>query len=380
MFDLTLIGKRYVHTACYFKLKYFTTQKASVFSERFVNEMRKGIEKYRIVDGKPNRDHVYVDNDGSRFSPIADPHESERRGSNSSAENEGYLTDDHIAAASSSSDSESSTQSDGDSSDVDVLVVDDDSTTQDEKLLVPTDLNELANHNESSQASPSSSRSPERTAAQRQSIVITNSDLVDLGTKLLVIEKEQASAQFIVDRITTSIRAAEDGHSSLDGSELLNDYTRCRQNQEQLQEQMVLLHGLANQRHALEQEIVRYLRWTQKTVSQDSQDLVFCHELEQKLKAYRKVHVAIKGAHDELVHDEEQAAMAQIEQERIRQEQEEAERMEQERIRREQEEAEETERFRQEALRRETEARPGMVWNPTTGEYQAWDTTETWRD
>jgi hypothetical protein len=81
-----------------------------------------------------------------------------------------------------------------------------------------------------------------------------------------------------------------------------------------------------------------------------------------RLLGYRKIRPAIKDAHDKLVHEEQQVAMAQIEQERIRQEQEEAE------------------QFRQEALKRETEAREGMVWNPTTGEYQTLDTTEAWRD
>jgi hypothetical protein len=341
--------------------------------------MLDGIEKYRTAGAppaQPNRHQVHVDNDGSQFSPIADPHENERRGSNSGARNEAVidLDDDHSAAAGSSSGS--SAQSGGDNSDVDVFAIDDDSddalnTTQDEKLLVPTDHNhhhdnkkrKSLTNNDSSKASANSSRSLERTATRRRSAVITNSDLVDLWTKLSVIDKEQTSAQFVVDRIIKSVQTeTEDSYSSLVGSELLNAYTRCRQNQERLQEQMVLLHGLANQRHTLEQEIVRYLRWTQKTVSQDSQDLVFCNELEQKLKAYRKVHVAIKAAHDELVHEEEQAAMAQRERERIQQEKDEAE------------------KFKQEALKKETEAREGMVWNPTTREYQALDTTEAWRD
>jgi hypothetical protein len=292
VFHLALIGKRNVRIAYNFKMKYFTTQKASVFSVRFVNEMRKGIEKYRSAGAKPHRDQVYVDNDGSRFSPIADPNECQGRDSNSSAQNEPVidLTDDHVAR--SSSDSESSTQSEGANSDVDVLVVDDDSndaltTTQDEKLLIPTDINEhhgskqrklLANQNESSKAS-ASSRSSERTATQRQSAVITNSDLVDLFTKLSVIEKEEASVQFIIDRISRSIQAeTKDSYCSLVRSELLNAYSRCRQSQERLQEQMVILHRLAKQRHALEQEIVPYLRWARKPVSQDSEDLECCDE------------------------------------------------------------------------------------------------------
>jgi hypothetical protein len=61
------------------------------------------------------------------------------------------------------------------------------------------------------------------------------------------------------------------------------------------------------------------------------------------------------------------------EEQRIRAEEE----AEKERKRRE---SEENERFRRAALAMETEAKPGMVWNPTTREYQALNTDESWRD
>ena len=43
-------------------------------------------------------------------------------------------------------------------------------------------------------------------------------------------------------------------------------------------------------------------------------------------------------------------------------------------------EEEENEKFRKAALAKQTEARPGMVWNPSTREYQALNTDESWRD
>ena len=53
---------------------------------------------------------------------------------------------------------------------------------------------------------------------------------------------------------------------------------------------------------------------------------------------------------------------------------------EQEEKERKRKEEEESKKFRESALSKETEAKPGMVWNKVTQEYQYLNTDESWRD
>ena len=87
-----------------------------------------------------------------------------------------------------------------------------------------------------------------------------------------------------------------------------------------------------------------------------------CDQLELKLQSFASVHQACRNAR------QQQAAQ---ELQRIQRE---------ELAARKQREQEEERRFREASLAKETEAKPGMQWNPVTREYQAMNTNEDWRD
>ena len=70
--------------------------------------------------------------------------------------------------------------------------------------------------------------------------------------------------------------------------------------------------------------------------------------------------------------------LSKLRQERILlQRQQEAQERERERL---QQEQRELKAFARVALSKEKEAKPGMVWNPSTREYQVLNTDESWRD
>jgi len=100
----------------------------------------------------------------------------------------------------------------------------------------------------------------------------------------------------------------------------------------------------------------------ERALEHDAQDLAFLQELQIKIGQFQPVHAELVQARHLL--RQEQAARQQRQAEAERQ------RLEQE----------ENERFRRAALAKETEAKPGMVWNPTTREYQSLNTDESWRD
>ena len=92
----------------------------------------------------------------------------------------------------------------------------------------------------------------------------------------------------------------------------------------------------------------------------------FCARTSKKAQPeaeqYKKVHSKAKEARDKRLQEEA----------RLQKEQEEADRKKQE--------EEERKKFMESAMFKETEAKPGMVWNKATGEYQYLHTDESWRD
>jgi hypothetical protein len=146
------------------------------------------------------------------------------------------------------------------------------------------------------------------------------------------------------------------------GDELQFNYSQIGAFQSQITSQQRSLHSIAQQRKTFEQDATAYIPWLEKSLEQDKEDINFCVELEAKLASFAKVRQHIRDARD-----------GRITEERRKQEAE-------ERARQLQKEKDEQEKFRQAALAKETESKPGMVWNPVAREYQNINTDETWRD
>jgi hypothetical protein len=122
------------------------------------------------------------------------------------------------------------------------------------------------------------------------------------------------------------------------------------------------LFQLANVRHVMEQQAVRYYHWLAQTIASDSGDLDLADNVEAQLQMWAPVVEQLRTARSVRIQQERELQLA-VELQRQRQ----------------REEAEAA-AFRAAALAKETEAKPGMVWNPTTREYQALNTDESWRD
>jgi hypothetical protein len=187
--------------------------------------------------------------------------------------------------------------------------------------------------------------------------------MVDLWNQLDDLQSKFTMAQQTLGTMDKALaEQPAEALQDLVGDELQQAKRRHDLWQSDMRRQREVLHGIAVQRHALEQEAVPYLQYMEKTLQQDQEDIEFCNQLEQKIRQFQRVHPALVKARDERVAAEMKRKVEEEERERKRRE----------------EEAEE--KFRQAALAKETEAKPGMVWNPTTREYQALNTDEAWRD
>jgi CID domain len=128
-------------------------------------------------------------------------------------------------------------------------------------------------------------------------------------------------------------------------------------------EQRVILYQTAIEQHVIEETIIQqYIPWFEIALQQDDTDILFCQTLLKTIQQFQPIHSQILLAYQHRMKE-------QHDQQRLAYE-----------IQRKKQEQEENERFRRAALAKETEAKPGMVWNPTTREYQSLNTDESWRD
>jgi len=202
-------------------------------------------------------------------------------------------------------------------------------------------------------------------AQSSSSRVLSASNLLDVWNQLQEHQQKYELAQQAVARIQDSLKHKQppsDDLANLVGDELQQAVQQNRLDRRNLQQQRRILHRLANERRALSLEAARYLPWLEQALAHDAQDLAFCDTLEAKLIQFQPVHAQLQRTRDVLRREDQVRLAQQAEAERQRRE------------------AEENERFRRAALAKETEAKPGMVWNPTTREYQALNTDESWRD
>mmetsp|Transcript_11894 Transcript_11894/g.32980 ORF Transcript_11894/g.32980 Transcript_11894/m.32980 type:complete len:482 (+) Transcript_11894:562-2007(+) len=194
-------------------------------------------------------------------------------------------------------------------------------------------------------------------------VTLSANSLLELSNRVANSQDEMEDSQRALQRIDKALtKTSTDDLEQMVGDELQMEYRQILRFQKQIQTERRRLHGIAQDRRGWEQQAVVYLPWLEKALQQDQDDLEFCKNLEQQLEAFRPIHQELVKARD-LRREEEQERLEK--------------KAEQERLRREKEEAE---RFRQESLRRQTDQDTGMVWNPTTREYQTLNTEESWRD
>jgi hypothetical protein len=339
-----------------------------VFSARFVQEVLSGLEAYRDGGGagsaqnlptKPRR-RDSEDSDSARFSPPAVP---PKKPDKKMEKANGDDSEDDIMQIL-EQDEDAVHEDDDDDDDI--------FASGDKKLEFDIDLDKVgtqpatprksvAKRRRSSMESTGSASSVNKRRRRRpvQSIV----NLVDTLTHLSTLQQNSEYSQLALQKIDTVIqKQTPEELEQLVGDELQLSFRQVQDFLKQIQDQRKELYGNAQERHTIEQEAIGYVPWLEKALQHDDDDIQFCDKLEQEILSFSPVHVEIRKARD-LRRAQEQ-----------RRQEEEAER---ERNRKEQEEAE---RFRRAALQRQTEGGVGLVWNPSTREYQEVNTEESWRD
>jgi len=235
-----------------------------------------------------------------------------------------------------------------------------------EKLSIDIDMDNVdmkdVKMNPRSKRQRGSLNSTEQPRARRK-VQLSNGNLLETLQQAESISSKYQHALISLDKIDKAIeKTTVDDLENLVGDELLSAYKQTATFQDQIVIQRRTLHEVAEQRHETEKVLLRYLPWLERGLEQDNDDAAFCDILEQKILSFQKIQKQVRDARD-----------TRLIVERRKQEQAEAE------ARRKKEE-EEAIKFREEALRKETEAKPGMVWNPVAREYQMLDTNESWRD
>lgn len=259
----------------------------------------------------------------------------------------------------------------GDEDDDGMMFADD---SERQKLEIEVDVDAVtANHQNAATTTPvarsplkrrrSSTSNGASSLHGKRSKVLSITNMLELWNQLSENQQKFELAQLSLKRIQDNITAVpNDALANLVGDALQH---AVKQNDADLRSMAVqkrILHALANERRALGLEAMRYLPWLEAALQHDEEDLAFCAVLEEKIGQFQPIHAELKKMR--AIIREEEARKAELEAERERK----------------RKEAEENERFRRAALAMETEAKPGMVWNPTTREYQALNTDESWRD
>lgn len=197
------------------------------------------------------------------------------------------------------------------------------------------------------------------TKRSRRKSVLSTTSLVELWKQVSALEQAFDHSNSMVKDIR--LPTTHD-LESLVGDELLDHHKTIMKYEERVAKERRNLHRIATERKSLEQEAMRFLPWLEAALKQDQDDIDFCKNLEANLIKIKLVHPAIKEARDKRVAEDLRFQREQEEKERKRKEE------------------EESKKFRESALSKETEQKPGMVWNKVTQEYCYANTDESWRD
>jgi len=194
---------------------------------------------------------------------------------------------------------------------------------------------------------------------KRRKTILSTTSLMDLWNQVSSLQDGLDSSESLLKEITAPpVTPVE----HLVGDELLTEYKKVVKSLSLVNQQKQTLHKIAKDRKVLEQEAVKYIPWLQSSLKNDDDDVEFCRQLEQKILLAKHVHGQAKQARD--VKREEEALRRRLEEEE----------------RRKKSEEEERKKFMESAMKKESEAKPGMVWSRDRQEYIYLNTEESWRD
>jgi CID domain len=252
-----------------------------VFSIRFVNDLLGGLEPYRPGNDQPAEVNTLVDSDGEGavFSPpTAAPASSDATSQSNDVVDGSATSHDDIMDILEAHDAGGDDNYDDDDDDMFA----DESERQ--KLEIEVDVDAMT-----ANASPIRTQKRRRSSAshgthgKRQKILsITN--FLDIWNQLVENEQKFEIAQHVLKRIEDNIAATpDDDLTNLVGDALQQAVKQNDADQRSMATQKRLLHALANERHALELEVVRYLPWLEASLQHDDEDLILCKTLEEKI-------------------------------------------------------------------------------------------------
>lgn len=374
-----------------------------VFSVRFVNELIKGLDTYRGGETKqppqqtvrrpatmassrqqqqrsnlPSSTPIFQDDsDGAEFSPQLADAESHNNAAESTVTpdaNERQQDEEKGKDDDSIMDILERHENDDDDDDDE-----EDIFASDTKLNVDIDLEHVnasgdgTNNSATKEGSNKKRRSStgdsstgkrrRRASATSKVVTLSANTLLELSNRVTNSQNDFEDSQRALQRIDNALtKKSTEELEQLVGDDLQAEYRQMMSFQKQIIKERRRLHGIAQERKGLEQEAMAYLPWLEKALQQDQDDIDFCHRLQKELEAFLPIHGELQKARDLRRSEERQRLEKEAERERLRREKEEAE------------------RFRQESLKRQTAQEEGMVWNPSTREYQSLDTNESWRD
>jgi CID domain len=354
-----------------------------VFSVRYVNELVKGLEMYRN-GGRNNSKSSASSSRGAaaKSSPSMSPADA----SNSTVP-AGHGTGKNVGGGNSSSDSSDNDvemsptgsdnmfgDDDGDDDDGDDLF----GNATSKLLKIDVDLDQAASaaKNDSGAGDKKRRRSSFGSTGsgggkspgqptKRKSVLSTNS-LMELWSSVSALQ----NTYDIIESSTKEIEGLDDTAPTSDGTpvdelvgdELLMEYKKVLKFEQRLTSNQREMHQIANARHVLEKEAVRYLPWLERALKQDKEDAAFCETYRRQLLTFKQIQAQARAARDRRLAEEA---------DRKRQEEEERKKKQDEEDRR---------KFMEAAMAKQTVAEDGMVWNRATGEYQYLNQDESWRD
>eukprot|EP00934_Nitzschia_sp_Nitz4_P007729 Nitzschia sp. Nitz4//scaffold179_size51476//21451//22833//NITZ4_006926-RA/size51476-processed-gene-0.42-mRNA-1//1//CDS//3329539216//7719//frame0 len=346
-----------------------------VFSLRYVTELLKGLDRYR--DGPPSSSSPALPLRSSppssgRFSPPTLPPNPSKPPTPPPQQPKAKPTNapfdiDRAMAPDSEDDASSSSSPDKDDGDDDLF-----GGSSQKILNIDLDLDKAAEASQSGQLSVPRKRRRTSGSAKatnkRRPQVLSTSSLMDLWTRVSSLQQRFDTTQTLLASIPSEYLQdadEDDAMAQLDtlvGDELLNQYKTVVQQEKRVAEQRKELHEVAQKRKTLEQEAIRYLPWLEHALKQDKEDLAFCAKVQEQLREIQSIHGLAKAARQERLDQELKFQQEMEEKQRKKQEE------------------EERQKFLEMAMSKETEAKPGMVWNNATKEYQYRNTDESWRD
>jgi hypothetical protein len=196
-------------------------------------------------------------------------------------------------------------------------------------------------------------------ASKRRKSILSTSSLMELWNQVATLQEGLESSQALVRDLSAPPTTEVD---QLVGDELLDEYRRTLKSTRVIQQQKESLHKIARDRKALEKEAVKYISWLQSSLQNDTEDVKFCRDLQNKITSVKHIHgAALERRNIERKLEEEKR---RLQEEALLQKQEEEERR----------------KFAESAMKKENEEKPGMVWSRDRQEYVYLNTEESWRD